>query len=419
MENYKQNILIVGKGGASSALAKKLSKADNVDKIYIAPGDGLGGEVYTSVDLREDDLTGLLKFVLENEVKLTVPVSELALKSDIVSFFLSNGQNIFGPTKSACSIALNKTIGKKFLYKIHAQTSKFGIFDKLQMAEDYLKTSNFPVTIKCSEANSLGDRLVCPTIVTAREFLDGLFSKGETGVLVEDYAFGHNFTIYFVTDGYSALSLSTVANYKFTKDGDGGILTNGMGCFVPDYKISQVVVSRVENIVRNTLISLDKKGAPYIGIIGVDCTLTGEDKFYVNEFKSFLQDFDASAVLNTVDDDLVKIFNACIDGLFADEYENILSNGMASASAVVLSKFAGKQIKGLEFVDNIEDVDFIDVNKNQDGEYFTSGQKAFVVTCKASILARAKNNLYEDLAGISFEGLTYRKDIGACILSDF
>ncbi len=419
MEYSKQNILIVGKGGVSSALAKKLSKADNVDKVYVAPGGCTGENVYSSVDIREDDLTGLLKFVLENDIGLTVPVSEQALKADIVSFFQTNGQRVFGPVKSACNIAVNKVLGKKFLYKIHAQTSKFGIFDKLQMAEDYLKNSNFPVTIKCSETNSLGDRLVCPTVTLAREFLDCLFSKGETGVLIEDYTFGHNFTVYYVTDGYSALPLNTVADYKFSGDGDSGILTSGMGCFVPDYKVSQVVISRVENIIKNTLASLHKKGTPYIGILGLDCTLTGEDKFYVNEFKPFLQDFDASAVLNSVDDDLVKIFNACIEGLFADEYEQILSNTAASVSALVLSKFENKQIYGLELIDNIEDIDFTDVNKNQSGMYLTKGSTAFVLTRKALTLARAKNNLYEDLAGISFDGMNYRKDIGACILSDF
>lgn len=419
MEHLKQNILIVGNNGASYALAKKLSKTVNVGKIYVAPGDCFGNDVYSPVDIREDDMTGLLKFVLENDVGLTIPVSEQSLKADIVSFFLSNGQNIFGPVKSACNIAVNKVIGKKFLYKIHAQTSKFGIFDKLQMAEDYLKNSNFPVTIKCSEANSLGDRLVCPTVTIAREFLDRLVSKGETNLLIEDYVFGHDFTVYYITDGYSALPLGTVANYKFMKDGDSGILTNGMGCFAPDYKISQLVMARVENIIKNTLVSLDKKGSPYVGIMGIDCTLTGEDKFFVNGFRPFLQDFDASAILNSIDDDLIKIFNACIDGLFSDEYEDILSNNMASVSAVVLSKSENNLINGLELIDDIENVNFIDISKNKDGNYVTKGERAFVLTQTASTLARAKRKLYEDLSEISFEGMLYRKDIGACALSDF
>lgn len=105
--------------------------------------------------------------------------------------------------------------------------------------------------------------------------------------MVEEFAHGKNFTVYFITDGYSALPLTSVANYNFMEDGDGGILTSGVGCYAPDYKISEVVISRVENVVRNALVSVEKKGEPYVGILGVECVLTGEDKFYVTEFKPF------------------------------------------------------------------------------------------------------------------------------------
>ena len=47
----------------------------------------------------------------------------------------------------------------KFLYKIHAQTSKFGVFDKLTLAQDWLKTANFPVVIRTSENSSQGGKL--------------------------------------------------------------------------------------------------------------------------------------------------------------------------------------------------------------------------------------------------------------------
>ena len=405
------NILIIGKSVAAEALARKLHNADGVCKVFIAPGGNVKSDLFEYVDLREDDLTGLLKFALENDVSLTIPVSEKALKSDIVSFFQDNGQDIFGPTKESCNIALNNAAGKKFLYKIHAQTAKFGIFDKLQMAEDWLKNANFPVTIKCCEYTNLDDRLVCPTVSLAREFLDSLFSKGETNVLIEEYTYGHNFTVYYITDGYSAVSIMPVGNYKFTHDGDGGILTNGMGAYAPDYKISEVALSRLDNVVRNTLISLEKKGKPYMGILGVECVMTGEDKFYVNEFKPFLQDYDACSVLNLVDDDLIKIFKACIDGLFADEYEEIKLNNLSSVAAVVLSRQFNKRIAGIDKVDDIDNILFCNTKRTENGDYLTGKGEEFVLTRTASTLTRAKTYLYEDLSQMKFDGMRYRKDI--------
>ncbi len=401
MDKKKKNILIIGKGAAAAALGKKLRQNETVDNIFMAPS--------SEVDIREDDLTGLLKFALENEIDLTIPVSEKALDADIVSFFQTNGQNIFGPVKDACNIAINKPSGKKFLYKNRAQTSKFGVFEKLQQTEEFLKNAQYPITIKCSKYNGLDDRLVCTTTALAREYLEILFStKNETNVLIEEFTHGHNFTIYYITDGYSALPISTVANYKFSENGDGGLLTNGMGCFAPDYKISEVVVSRVDNIVRNTLSALDRKGTPYLGILGVECTLTGEDKFFVNEFKPFLQNFDAAAVLNLIDDNLIEIFMACIDGLFADEYEEIKTNELSSVSTVVMSRQNNKVIKGFEGIDDIE---ILNITKTNDEKYLTCKGEVFVITKTASTLNRAKNLIYEDLAQISFDGMKYRKDI--------
>lgn len=408
----KINILIIGTGASASALANKLAKLQNIEQIYIAPGNQIETEYYKSVDIREDDLTGLLKFAIENNIALTIPTSEKSLQADIASFFLTNGQKIFAPVKNACNIALNKAIGKKFLYKIHAQTSKFGVFDKMQTAEEFLRTSAFPVTIKCSEYTNLNDRQVCPTISAAREFLDCLFSKNETGILIEEYVYGHNFTIYYITDGYSAIPIATVANYKFMQDGDGGNLTGGMGCYTPDYKISELIISRVDNIIKNTLTSLDKKGEPYVGILGIDCTITGEDKFYVNEFKTFLQDYDARAVLNTIDDDLIKIFTACIDGLFADEYEDIKQNNYSCASALIIARQDNKIIKGFDNIDDIDNtIDFINTKLTTNGNYLTSKGPVLTITQCAGTLSRAREYLYDTINQINFDGMKYRKDI--------
>ena len=411
MSDDKKNILIVGQGAVVSALAKKLAKSPHTDKIFAAPGGSIASEVYESVDIREDDVTGLLKFALEHEIDLTIPVSSAALGADIAGIFAENGQNVFAPTADACKIALENVYGKKFLYKIHAQTSKFGVFDKLQQAEDYLKTAAFPVIIRTDKYNGLEDRLVCPTISLAKNFLDALFSKNETGVLIEEFVYGTNFTVYFISDGYSALPVTAVRNYKFMQDGDGGFFTNGMGCFAPDFKVSDVVLSRVENIIKNSLASLEKKGTPYLGIIGADCTMTGFDKFYVNEFKPFLQSFDAAAVLNLIEDDLIDVFIACIDGIFADEWETIRLNNLASASAVVVSRQNNKAIAGLNRVEDINNIDFCSVSKTNDDKYLAPKGEAFVLTRCASTLNRAKSYLYEDLALVDFAGMKYRKDI--------
>ncbi len=411
MSDKKKNILIIGNGAVVSALAKKLAASPQVDKVFVTASNSLDNSLFNPVDIREDDLTGLLKFAIDNDIDLAIPVSSKSLKADVVGFFSENGQRVFGPIADACKIATSNVLGKKFLYKIHAQTSKFGVYDKFQQAETFLKSASFPVTIKTDEYDNIEDRLVCPTMSIAASFLDALYSKNETNVLIEEYAYGTNFTVYFITDGYGALPITSVRNYKFMEDGDAGILTNGTACFAPDYKVSELALSRVENVVRNALTALEKKGTPYVGILGVDCIMTAPDKFYVNEFKPFLQNFDAATVLNLIEDDLIDVFMACVDGIFADEWENIKLNNLSSVSSAVLSTKSASVISGLEhFVDD-ECLDFSSNIKLADDRFLADKGEVFVITHTSSTLNRAKSRVYQDLELINFVGMKYRKDI--------
>ena len=401
MINEKMKILIIGGGAVASALARHIKKYDYVEKVYATSGIS---DFYETVDIREDDLTALLIFAYENEIDLAIPVCEKALDADIVSFFQSNGQNIFGPSKDSCSFILNKIQCKKFLYKIHASTPKFAMYNKISAISDYLKNSNYPVLIRIAQNCVLEDeKMVCPTLKSALDFVDKLFLKGETDVLIEDYIYGNNFTFYFVTDGYSAVPLNVVGNYKFID----GLFTDGAGCYCPDYKVSSVVLSRVENIVSNILQNLDSCGHPYIGIIGIECVLTNADNFVVTDVKPFLQNHDSRAVLNLCEDDLIKIFTSCVNGSFSDEYEEIKTNELSSVSLNVYSDNENSKIDGLN---EIEDIDFINVRRKDDIYYSNVGMN-FTNTKTSSTLSRAKKYLLEELDGIKFKGMKYSKDV--------
>lgn len=394
MRDKKVNILIISDGAAGIALAKKIKNNDSIEKIFIAPEPAFISDFFEGVDIRDDDENELLKFALQNDIDLTVIASEKAIKADLASFFQANGQKVFAPSSQAAKLATNKIIGKKFLYKIHAQTSKFGVCDKPQQAAEWLDSANFPVLIRCSENNKNSqDKLVSPTTEIALGFTENLFNRGESSVLIEEYISGHSFTIYFITDGYSAIPLPPVGNYKFEQDGESGLYTNGTGCFVPDYLISDTIISRVKNIAEKILDNLDKSNHPYIGILGIECTITGEDKFYVNEIMPFLQDYDAAAVLNTIDDDLIKIFNACSEGLFADEYETITTNNYSSVCVKLKSKNPNPEITEEDF-DNI-----------------TYDKQNIYITEQASNITRAKEKLREILNEPRFNKMPFRRDI--------
>lgn len=406
-----KNILLIGKGAVISALAKKLHSIPNVEKIFAAPGNGVTNDVYENIDIREDDLTGLLKFALDNNIDLTIPTSNEAFKSDIVSFFQSNGQNIFAPNKNICNTILNKIQVRKFLYKNNAKSPKFGIFNKFQTALDYLKTSSFPVLIKSQTATGLNnDKMICPTMKYASDYIETLFNNGEEDLIIEDYIYGTNFTVYYFTDGYSALPITAVANLKFATGDLEGDFTDGVGSYAPDYRISNKILKKLKPLVDNILVNFEQKGNPYMGILGIECILTGDDEFLAEDLKPFFQNHDCRTVLNILEDDIIEIIYSCINGAFSDEYEIIKTNNLHSITAIVSAQLENRLINNLDICEDIDNIDFIGIK--QDGvNIYTHQGNCFAITRTSKTLTRAKEYLAQDLSVIKFDGMNYRKDI--------
>lgn len=408
MKNDEKKVLIVGNSAKEYALTKKLQNFGC--KVFVAPGNSTIKEIAECVDIREDNVKELLEYVLENDIHLTIATGEAAIKNDISTFFQNNGQLIFAPTAKSANIALSRSAAKKFLYRLRIPTPRFGVFDKLQNAVDYLRNAQMPQVIRCDETVEGRDRLVCTTFATSKTFVDDLLSKGEKTVVLEDYVYGHEFTMYVITDGYNAIPIATVANYKFMENDNGGILTSGVGAFTPDYKISKEIEDHImKNVVSNVLQSLESKDAPYLGIMGIDCVLKNDGKYVVLDFKPFLSDHDAQCVLNIIDEDLLTLFEACAVGSFADDYEIINVSDNSSVSCVLSSRLKNKPIYGLDLVES--DITPFALYKNQYLEYETVEGKNLVITRTAKTLNRARKELYEDINVINFEGKKYRTDI--------
>lgn len=404
----KKKVLIVGNSAKEYALVKKFKNYDC--DIFVLSGNSAISELAECVDIREENVQEILEYVLENAIDLTIVTSEVAIKNNIAELFQTNNQLIFCPTAQSAQFTLSRSAGKRFLYKLRVPTPRFGIFDKLPLAIDYLKNAPMPQVIRADENSNSADRLVCTTFATSKTFVEDLFNKDENKVVLEDYVYGHEFTIYVVTDGYSALHLATVANYKFSEDGDGGILTSGVGAYTPDYKISSDIENSVmQNVVERVLASLQRKETPYLGVLGIDCVLTSDGSFVTLDFKPFLSDHDAEAVLNLVDENLLTLFEACAVGSFADDYEKIDVSDNSSVSCVISSRKKGEIIKGLELVES--DITHFATTKNKYFEYETVEGKTLVLTKTAKTLSRARKHLYEDVELISFSGKKCRNDI--------
>lgn len=416
IEKIGKKVLIVGNSAREYTLAQKISELDEISEVFVAPGNDAMKEFCNIVDIRESNIEELLEFALENAIDLTIASSELAIKNDIDSVFQKHNLMIFAPSHESANICLNKPIGKKFMYKNRIPCPKFGIFDKSSMAIEYAKNSHMPIVVKTEEHQEKGV-LICNAFSVAKTFIEELFDSGEKRVLIEDYVPGHEFSFYVITDGYHAIPLGSVATYKNELDGNGGLLTSGMGCFTPDYKVSKQIEKRIlQQIIYPTLNTLARQQTPYVGILGVDLVMNDMEQLFALEFDSFLKTPDSQGILALLNENIYHLFQACVIGSFGDDYEQIDISDSYAVSCVLLNKKKNLTeesiINGLDDLDENTKVAHFNTKKNAYLEYETTGGMPLVLTRTARVLSKAVNDLYEEISVINFDGMKYRKDIG-------
>ena len=408
-----KNILIVGNSAKEYALAKLLSRDNNV---YVAPGNDAIKEFAETVDIRETNIPELLEFALENSIDITIASSEEAIKADIATFFEQNEQMVFAPTAAAAeTVATSKSFAKKFMYKLKLPSPKFGIFDKPQYAVDYIKNKcEMPVVIKTDEYRKINGMQICSSQTIAKNFIEESFLRGEKRIIIEDFVYGNEFSFYVITDGYKALPIGSLNNYKFTLDGDGGLLTSGMGACSPNFKLTMEHENFLMNeIVFPVLDELEAQGSPYCGILGIDGVLEPDNNISVLEFGTFFKDHDAQGLLELIDEDICHMFEECVIGSFSDNYDYIkLKDDYALSCVLSAGKLSGQTIKGLDSAidDNIK-VAHYNTRKNEYLEYETTGGNTLLVTATAKTISKAKNDLYDAIDLIDYNGKHYRKDI--------
>lgn len=406
----KKKVLIIGNGAKEFALAKKMSECN---EIFVTPkSDGMQ-EFATCLDIRENNATELLDFVMENEIDMTIPVSELALSSNIVELFNKNNLKIFAPEYKAFKMLSDKASAKKILYKLRITTPKFGIFDKQNMVMDYLKNQKLPFVIKTENQNSA---VVLTSVALAKTLVESSYIEKNKKIIIEDYVYGTPFSFYAVTDGYKALPIGSSITYKHKLNGNGGQLTSGMGACSPNYKLTmEHEYYLMDNVIYPTLDYLEIEGSPYLGILGINGILSEDGRISVLGYQPFMLDCDAAPVLNVLDEDLYDLFESCCLGSFSDEINGIRVNNLYSTSLVLNctnKDNVENVITGLDKLDeNSQIIFYPSVEKNKYLEFEAKNGSVILLCTFAGTTAKSVQKMYDEVECIDFKSKYYRNDI--------
>ncbi len=418
-------VLIVGSGGREHAIAWKVAQSPRVEKIYCAPGNAGIEEYAQCVDIGAMEFEKLAAFAKEEQIDLTVIGMDDPLVGGVVDVFEREGLRVFGPRKNAAVLEGSKAFSKDLMKKYGIPTAAYENFTDPKEALAYLETAKFPIVLK-ADGLALGKGvLICQNLEEAkagvREIMeDKKFGSAGNTMVIEEFMTGREVSVLSFVDGKTIKTMTSAQDHKRAMDGDQGLNTGGMGTFSPSpFYTPEVDAFCRKHIYQPTVDAMAKEGRPFKGVIFFGLMLTADGP-RVLEYNARFGDPEAQVVLPRMKNDIVDVFEACIDGTLDQvdlQFEDNAAVCVVLASeGYPVSYEKGFPIHGLE---NFKNKDgyyvFHAGTKKKDGQIVTNGGRVLGVVAKGEDLKKARANAYEAIKLVEFDNKYYRHDIGKAI----
>ena len=419
-------VLIVGGGGREHAIAWKVAQSPRVDKLYCAPGNAGIAEVAECVDIGVMEFDKLVAFAKEKEIDLTVVAPDDPLAAGAVDAFEAAGLRAFGPRANAAILEGSKAFSKDLMKKYGIPTAAYETFNTPEAALQYLETAPMPIVLK-ADGLALGKGvLICKDREEAKAgvktlMLDKQFGSAGDRIVAEEFMTGREVSVLSFVDGKTIKIMTSAQDHKRAKDGDQGLNTGGMGTFSPSpFYTDEVDAYCKEHIYQKTVDAMRAEGREFKGIIFFGLMLT-ENGPKVLEYNARFGDPETQVVLPRMKNDLVELFEACIDGTLGNvelEFEDNAAVCVVLASDGYPEKYEkGYKISGLEkFKDAGGYYVFHAGSKfDADGNIVTNGGRVLGVTATGKDLKEARANAYKATEWVEFGNKYMRSDIGKAI----
>ena len=419
-------VLVIGGGGREHAICWKLSKSPKVDELYCAPGNAGIAEVAKCVDIGVMDFEKMADFAKKEAFDLVVVGPDDPLAGGIVDVLEEKGLRVFGPRKNAAILEGSKAFSKDLMKKYGIPTAAYETFDTPEAALNYLETAPVPIVLK-ADGLALGKGvLICNTREEAKEgvktlMLDKQFGHAGDRIVVEQFMTGREVSVLSFVDGKTIKIMTSAQDHKRAKDGDQGLNTGGMGTFSPSpFYTPEVDEFCKKHIYQATVDAMKAEGREFKGIIFFGLILTADGP-KVLEYNARFGDPETQVVLPRMKNDIVDVFEACVDGTL-DQIDLQFEDNAAVCVVLASDGYPehyekGKKITGLE---NFKDKDGYYVfhagsKFDAEGNILTNGGRVLGVTATGKDLKEARANAYKATEWVNFENKYMRHDIGHAI----
>ncbi len=420
-------ILMVGGGGREHALAWKLNQSPQVQRIYVAPGNGGTAKHKDFDNIALTDKVALREWAQAHAIDLTVVGPEAPLAAGVVDEFRNHGLRIFGPTQAAAQLESSKAFSKAFMLRHGIPTAEYQSFEDAALAHAYVDAQGAPIVVKADGLAAGKGVVVAMDIQEAHAAIDHMLAKdagvqhnhGVARVVIEEFLEGEEASFMVVAQGLTAVTLATSQDHKRLLDADMGPNTGGMGAYSPAPVVTPEIHAKVmREVIHPTLKGMQQDGIPYTGFLYAGLMIDSAGKVKVLEFNCRMGDPETQPIMMRLKSDLLELLWAATDA-DTQQLENIeLQWDRRCALGVVMAAAnypstpeVGQEIHGLPS-DSEEAMVFHAGTVFQDGKVLTSGGRVLCVTALGDTVKQAQHHAYALADKLHFKGMQMRRDIG-------
>ena len=421
------NILLIGSGGREHALAWKIKQSPLCTRLFVAPGNPGMAQLAEVLPLKATDIAGIVKAAADLTIDLVVIGPEDPLALGLADALTEKNIKVFGPCKAGAALEADKAFSKKMMRDASIPTAEGRAFTSLKAALAFVETRNEPLVVKAAGLARGKGVIVCSDPVEAIDAVRNIMEKklfGDAGntVVIEERLDGPEISLLAFVDGNSAYLMEGAQDHKRIGDNDVGPNTGGMGAYSPAPLLTDSVVEKVQ---RETIVplldTLKRHEIDFRGILYTGLMLTaGGAK--VLEFNARFGDPECQPLMMRLQSDLVEIMLATVERKL--DTITLKWDPRPSICVVLASEGYGWKpddqvkkgvvISGLEAAARLPDVQVFHAGTTaQGGRIVTSGGRVLGVTAIGDTLEAARKQAYAAVELISFDGMQYRKDIGA------
>ncbi len=414
-------ILVIGSGGREHALSWKLLKSEQVEQVFVAPGNGGTAKLAKCQNLPLTEFPDLAQAVTNYDIDLVVVGPELPLSLGITDYLQKHTQvKIFGPTRQGAQLEASKSWSKALMQSAGIPTARGATFTNSRDAKSYIQAQGAPIVVKADGLAAGKGVTVAMTIADAMEAVDTLFETNPKSlVVIEEYLEGEEVSILALTDGQTIRSLVPAQDHKRIGEKDTGSNTGGMGAYAPAPLVDAELSKQIQQQVLNPVLKeLQKRNIDYRGVIYAGLMITPQKQLKVLEFNSRFGDPETQAILPLLETPLEELLLACANQTLAELPPLSWSNKTAVCVVIASGGYPGQYVQG-KIITGIETAEAQGVTVfhagtkiTPEGELVTAGGRVLNVVATGENFSQARERVYQGVACLDFEDKYYRRDIG-------